>query len=218
MRTDALPGIIRRGPALAALLLLLCALVPPAGPARGADPPAAGTIEVLWARGEAAFESGDLDKALTLFSTALVSDERRARSWNYVGGVHFAQGDLPRALADFRKALELDPRDVRAWNNLGTTLERLGDFAGAESAYARAVQVDPSYPITQRNLGILQSRRLGNPEAARRAWRRYLELSPTGADADAIRRELSAPATGLSTTAPATSAPAVAPPVARPVH
>ncbi len=151
-------------------------------------------IEDLWSRGEIAFKAGDLDKALTLFSTALLSDERRARSWNYVGGVRFAQGDFSRALADFRKALELDPRDVRACNNVGTALERLADYAGAEAAYARAVLIDPLYPTTQRNLGILQSRRLGNPEAARRSWQRYLELAPNGADADEIRRELGAPA------------------------
>ena len=125
-------------------------------------------------------------------TTALASDERRARSWNYVGGVHFAQGDLSRALEEFRTALELDPGDVRACNNLGTALERLGDYAGAAEAYGRAVLIDPSYPLTQRNLGILQSRRLGDPAAARSAWQRYLELAPAGAYADEIRRELAA--------------------------
>jgi tetratricopeptide (TPR) repeat protein len=194
MRTVASQKNSRRLAVAALVAGLLCApLAPlaPAAPARGADqPPGAGAIEDLWARGESAFLANDLEEALRLFSAALASDERRARSWNYLGGVHFAQGDLTRALAEFKKALELDPRDVRACNNVGTALERLGDYAGAGEAYGRAVLVDPSYPVTHRNLGILQSRRLGNPDAARRCWERYLELAPAGAYADEIRGEL----------------------------
>jgi tetratricopeptide (TPR) repeat protein len=193
MRTDASPKKNRLPPALAAAAWLLCAYLPPAAPARSEDTPSgAGTIESLWSRGESAFKAGDLDQALRLFETALSIDARRARSWNYVGGAHFAQGDLTRALEEFRKAFELDPGDVRACNNVGTALERLGDYAGAEASYARAALIDPKYPVTQRNLGILLSRRLGDQAAARRAWQRYLELAPSGEYADEIRRELAA--------------------------
>jgi tetratricopeptide (TPR) repeat protein len=155
-------------------------------------PPREETIEQFWERGTSAFESGNLREALRLFNAALAKDESRARSWNYVGGVHFAMGDLLQAHQFFQRALVLDPRDVRACNNLGTALERLGEYAQAESAYQRAALIDPAYPLTQRNLGLLYSRRLGNPEAARRAWLRYLELAPTGAHAEEVRGELDA--------------------------
>jgi tetratricopeptide (TPR) repeat protein len=199
----------RPSSALLVAACLLCALLPPAVPAYGADPAdaAAETIEALWSRGEAAFRASDLGEALRMFETALGRDDRRARSWNYVGGVHFARGDFRVALEKFRKALELDPGDVRACNNIGTALERLGDFAGAEAAYSRAALIDPSYPLSQRNLGILQSRRLGNPDAARRAWRRYQQLAPTGPYADEIRNELSA----LDAAKPLPPAPALVP-------
>jgi len=216
----------RLRPALIAGAALLVTGLLAAAPARGAGPPPdPGAIEGLWSRGEAAFKAGDLNEALRLFGAALAGDERRARSWNYVGGVLFAQGDLSGALADFRKALELDPRDVRACNNLGTALERLGDYAGAAAAYAQAELIDPAYPPTQRNLGILMSRRMGNPDAARRAWQRYLALAPAGETADEVRRELAdlaadalvpaAPAPVLPAPAPAVPAPAPAAPPAR---
>lgn len=216
MRTGTSPKIKRRRPALITGAWLLCALLPTAAPARCAEATTvAGSIEDLWSRGETAFKAGDLAGALRLFDAARTGDERRARSWNYVGGVHFAQGNFSRALADFRKALELDPRDVRACNNIGTALERLGEYSGAETSYAQAVFIDPSYPLTQRNLGILHAR-LKNPDAARRAWERYLELAPTGAHADEIRRELATfdasapPATSPSSAAP-TPIPALVP-------
>ena len=191
MRMDASPPPRRRRHALAFFACLLCALLPPAAPVRGEGAPAAPvSIEELWVRGERAFKAGNLEEALQMFDAALAADWQRARSWNHVGGVHFEKGDFSRALEAFRRALELDPRDVRACNNIGTTLERLGDYAGAEKAYGQAVLIDQSYAVTQRNLGILQAKRLGNPDAARRAWERYLELAPAGAHADEVRREL----------------------------
>lgn len=202
MGTIEAPKKSRRRAALAAAAWLACALCP-AAPARCEEPPpAAGTIEELWSLGESAFKAGNLDEALIRFEAALARDQTRARSWNFVGGAHFARGDFARALEEFRRALALDPRDVRACNNFGTALDRLGDFAGARRAYEQAVLIDPSYPLTQRNLGILESRSPGNPESARRAWRRYLELAPDGAYADEVRRALDAAAPELPAAAP----------------
>ncbi len=188
----------------------------PAAPAPAQGPPAEPEtvqvpIEELWERGEALFEGGDTVAALQLFEAALARDRMRARSWNYVGGVYFTRGDLSRALEHFRRAVELDPRDVRALNNLATAYERLGEHARAEEFYLRAASVDPSHAPTQFNLGILYAHRLGLPEAARRAWERYLELEPAGPDAERVRRELGA----LPPPAPAGAA---APPPATPAR
>lgn len=185
---SVLPAAAARGAAVPAPAVELRDPAPPAS----AEPAPAGSREQLWVRGEAAFRAGDLGEAARLFDAALASDRNSARSWNYVGGVHFAQGDYTRALQEFRRALELDPNDVRARNNLGTALERLGDYALAEAAYLQAARVDPAYALTLRNLGILQARRLGQPEAARASWRRFLELMPSGPYADEIRAELAA--------------------------
>lgn len=176
---------------LAALLLAGGAGFPPAAAPATAPPTAPpATIEELWDRGESAFAAGDLQGALRAFSEALSHDERRSRSWNYLGGVHFTQGDLRQALADFGRAFELDPLDVRVCNNLATVHERLGNYRLAEEHYLQAARIDPAYPVTQRNLGILYARRLERPDLARRAWARYLALDPDGPGAPEIRREI----------------------------
>jgi tetratricopeptide (TPR) repeat protein len=184
-----------------AVLAVGCALASPApaqspsaapaspGPTAPREAPG-GSIEALWTQGERAYQSGDLEAAERLFEQALARDDRRARSWNYLGGVSFARGDLSRALEHFRRAHELDPGDVRACNNLATVHERLGEFARAEELYVQAMRLDPAYPETHRNLGVLYARRLGRPEEARRAWERFLALVPSGPAAAAVRREL----------------------------
>lgn len=177
-------------------LIATCFFVPgvgfPPATARSQELPAGqpATIEALWDSGERSFAAGDLQGALWAFSEALSRDERRSRSWNYIGGVHFAQGDLPQSLADFQRAFDLDPLDVRVCNNLATAYERLGDYRQAEMYYQQAAGIDPAYPVTQRNLGVLYARRLARPDLARRAWARYLELNPDGPQAQEIRREL----------------------------
>jgi len=182
------------------------AAAPPAPAAQApAAAPAQPPLETLWADGERAYAAGDLDAALDFFTQALARDEGRARTWNYIGGVHFARGDLGRALEHFRRAHDLDPRDVRACNNLATVHERLGDFARAEELYQLAAPLDPGYPDPLRNLGVLYARRLGRPDAARRAWERFLVLVPTGPAADAVRRELAALPSPAPAPTPATS-------------
>lgn len=181
-----------------ALCLAACCLAAPAsaeepsfpGAPIGVGDGAEASLEELWAAGEQAFEAGDLEAAARRFAEALARDDRRGRSWNYLGGVHFARGDLARALEHFQRAHDLDPRDVRACNNLGTVHERLGNLARAEELYVQAARLDPAYPDTLRNLGVLYARRLGRPDAARRVWERFLDLVPAGPAADAVRREL----------------------------
>lgn len=190
--------MFRRAPVFILILALPCILQAQPLPAPEIAPPTpsidaapAGTaIEELWRRGEEALLHNDLDGALQAFNEALSRDEGRARSWNYVGGVHFGRGDWSKALLAFQKALALDSRDVRVCNNVGTVYERLGQFARAEEHYLRATVIAPAYPTSHRNLGVLYATRLGRPDEARRAWQRYLELSPQGPGAAEVRREL----------------------------
>lgn len=69
---------------------------------------------------------------------------------------------------------------------------RDGDASGAEPALVRAVLLDPSQPDAWRHLGIVRAQ-LGDPDGARRAYRKYLELAPKAKDAAQVRAILAAP-------------------------
>ena len=194
MRTDASPKKNRLRPALAAVAWLLCAL-PPAGGAgtrRGPavrrrdhrEPLVAGRVRLQGRRpgpGAAPVRDGPLDRRATRPQLEL-----RGRRALRPGGPHPGARGVPQGLrARPGRRARLQQHRHRPGASRGLRGRR-----GA--SYARAALIDPSYPVTQRNLGILLSRRLGDPEAARRAWQRYLELAPAGEYADEIRRELAA--------------------------
>lgn len=172
------------------LLLPTCLLL---GAAAGPLPlgaEEASQVETLLREGEASLESGDLEAALRAFSEALKLDPDRSRTWNYLGGVHFLKGDYLKSLLNFKQAFALDPGDARACNNIGTAYERLDDPSKAEAFYLRAVEIDPSYAVPFRNLGVLYAEHLQRPKLARTYWERFLELRPTGPEAEAVREKL----------------------------
>jgi serine/threonine protein kinase len=86
----------------------------------------------------------------------------------------------PRA-ADQARALALGRKALASYLH--------GEVAEAYSAYRKAVQLDPSDPSLFRGLG-LSAGRLGKAHEARRAYARYLELSPRAADAELVKARL----------------------------
>jgi len=87
-------------------------------------------------------------------------------------------GNLPEATAALDQAVTLDPRHARAWYNLGLARHAAGDAAGAISALLRAetnAPDDPRIPYARATI-LAQS---GQPEEARQAARRAIEIRPT---------------------------------------
>lgn len=168
----------------AALLLLILFPSLPAG----AESPE--SLEALWARGEGLLGEGKVDEALDVFTTALETDKDQARTWNYIGGIHFLKADYLKALLDFKQAFALDPGDARACNNIATAYEHLGRYEDAESYYLRAIEIDEAYAVPYRNLGILYADQLNRPRMARTYWTKFLDISPLGPGSAAVRDAL----------------------------
>jgi len=104
--------------------------------------------------------------------------------------------DLERGLltwADWgiAKSLALAPEDPDTWVAAGRlSMGRGGDHAGdAAAAFERAIELAPDHAEAHRELGFAR-RELGDDDAARRAFERYLALTPEADDAPAIRGTL----------------------------
>lgn len=82
-------------------------------------------------RGLIYFQSGETQKALSDYNTALKINPNLASAYNNRANYYAACGELAAALADYDQALDFNPRHVRAWINRGITLRDLGQYEEA---------------------------------------------------------------------------------------
>ena len=176
---------IRTASILPALFFCLLPLSSPFAAEGGEE-----ALRLLWEEGQRLYEEGDITAAEKAFQRALLLDRDQPRTWNYLGGIFFRKDDFGGALHHFKQALMLNPGDARACNNIATTYDHLGEYEKAKAFYIRTIKIDLRYPLPYRNLGVLYATHLGKPELAKRFWNRFLELVPSGPEADAVRSEM----------------------------
>jgi Flp pilus assembly protein TadD len=172
------------------LILAAAALGMDAAPAVASADNAGTRLEAHWREGQRLLGEGRLEEALSILQEALELDRDQPRTWNYLGGIFFHQRDYFNALLHFKQAYMLNPLDVRACNNMATAYEHMEQYEKAKVFYLRALKIAWTYPTTYRNLGILYAYKFKKPELARRFWKRYVKLVPSGPESDKIRAEL----------------------------
>ncbi|TAF03066.1 MAG: tetratricopeptide repeat protein [Nostocales cyanobacterium] len=79
-------------------------------------------------RGLIYFQSGECQKALHDYNTAMRLNPKLASVYNNRANCYAACGELAAALVDYDQALDINPRYVRAWINRGITLRDLGAY------------------------------------------------------------------------------------------
>ena len=90
------------------------------------------------------------------------------------------------AMHAYRVALFLDPDNLEFRNNVAVLHLLQNDTTAAIQTFEQIVQADSSYAHAWYNLGSLYAMS-SQPEKARAAWRRVLEVDPTN---DAVRRAI----------------------------
>lgn len=114
------------------------------------------TTELLYARGAAMIEAGDLDLAMQLLDTVVLLNPDFAEGWNMRATLHALRNEYPAAIADTQRALELEPRQFMALQGLGELLEGLGDEKGALKAYEAALKINPSMEEAKQKAKVLR--------------------------------------------------------------
>ncbi|MDZ8139711.1 MAG: tetratricopeptide repeat protein [Nostoc sp. DedQUE04] len=79
-------------------------------------------------RGLIYFQSGEREKALYDYNTALKLNPYLASAYNNRANYYAACGELAVAIADYDRAIDLKPHHVRAWINRGITWRDLGQY------------------------------------------------------------------------------------------
>lgn len=119
---------------------------------RGEEPPA----DALRVAGNAAWESGDRDRARPLYRAAVARDGSDAWAMNNLGLLLVRSGRYEEAVGPLARALELRPELAVVRNNLAVALERTGHPSLAAEHYRAAA--DAGHPKASVSLARVRER------------------------------------------------------------
>jgi len=139
--------------------------------------PGDGSAAAVFARGRAAEDAGDLERAHDLYSEALLMRPDDP-DWLYrLGCVCLKSGRYGEARRWLRAGLERRPTDARMLTNLGAALDHLGHVDEALAAYQRATFLEDAPAAAYHNLGALYAE-TGRTEDAVRSFTEAVRKSP----------------------------------------
>ena len=131
---------------------------PPAENAAPVDPALAAPQENL-ERGRALLNSGNVNDAIAVLSTAASTDPKLHEAYNLLGVAYEAKGMRDRAFESLEKALKADNDNPEYLNNLGYLYFKNGDCDKAAKYLKRAVKTAPDVQRYWNNFGLVQAQR-----------------------------------------------------------
>ncbi len=137
-------------------------------------------------RGTQAFDSGDNEAAIALFTQTLALDPGYVEAYYYRAVSYYYSGQLNEALSDYNQTLELNPEYVDVYANRAQVYYDLGDYAAA------LTDIDQALTLYDENSGghYLRAqiqKQLGDPQQALADLTRVLEIAPDWAGVHAER-------------------------------
>jgi tetratricopeptide (TPR) repeat protein len=146
-------------------------------------------IQELFVAAVQAEETGDKQRAISLYEQMLQLDPDYAPGYINLGTIHFHLKQFERAEELYRKATEKDPNYVLAYFDLGNVLDELERSDESIAAYQRAVELAPRYADAHYNLALAFERK-AERRAALRHWQAYVRLDKTGPWAEHARTQI----------------------------
>ena len=129
---------------------------------------------------EAAFDAedaGDFQSAIDRCHSILARDGPRADICFQIAELLYRTGEVVAAQERYWMAIEIDPEFVEARASVGNVLSELKRFDLAIAAYQGALRLHEDYADVHFNLARALEE-IGNPDAAIRHWKRFLDLAP----------------------------------------
>lgn len=151
--------------------------------------------------GLSAYQSGQLDAAVSGFQRALALNPTHALTCNNLGGVLNAQGKFEEAVALYQRSIELEPTLALPHNNMGVSLRSLHRYDEAVESITHAIKLRQDNPEAFNNLALTLVD-LGRFSEAVIGYDVALSLKPNYAEAlsnyGAVLREMGRPEDAIS--------------------
>ena len=131
-------------------------------------------------RGISSLKNGQLEDAVSEFSSAINLDPEKALTYVARGSAYFRLGRFDKALSDYNRAIEIDPDLAAAYQNRGSVYYRQNQLDKAISDYSRAIKINPDFAVAYVDRGnIYQSK--GRFDDAISDFSKVLKLHPRSA-------------------------------------
>jgi tetratricopeptide (TPR) repeat protein len=134
-------------------------------------------------RGRVYHVQGDYARAIADYDQAIRINSRLADAFNDRGLAYADQHDYVRAIADFDEAIRIEPQFASAFINRGSAYADQRDYARAIADFDHAGELDPHDANTQSARCWVRAFAGTEPDVARAACDRALQLAPDSADA-----------------------------------
>lgn len=130
------------------------------------------------------------EEAKALYVRAIKLNPNLDVAHTNLGNIHYQHGDNETAIACYRAAIDIDPRQPEANFNIGYILLDDGNEPSlAIEWFRKAVAYDPCFADAHFNLATCLTR-TGRRLQARKHWKAFLDLEPTGEQANKAREAL----------------------------
>ena len=134
-------------------------------------------IAKMKADAEAAWEKGDRDKAVKIYSKIAPQHLDHNRMLHLLSVAAYNQGKLDRAILYMKRIVELNPKDTAAYTNLGAAYKATKKIDKAIEFYRKALEIDTKQPGVYSNMGnAFKSKK--DYSRAEKSFKKAIELQP----------------------------------------
>lgn len=112
------------------------------------------TVEEYFAKGNRAYQQGNLPEAIQFYEKVVEQDMTHAPAYNALGRIYWdRRADLSQITWYFERALEADPLYLEAYENLARVYQEAGDMDQAENYFKQILVLNPNDTSAQFALG-----------------------------------------------------------------
>ena len=139
------------------------------------------------------------DKAIATYQQAIEVDPQNGDLHNNLGNLYANGGKVEEAKAEFQKAADINPGGASQYYfNLGAVLYNTGKMDDAVEAFKKCSSIDPQKADAYFWLGLALSGKMttgadgkvNTPPGTLEAFQKYLEIAPTGPNAEAAKAQI----------------------------
>ncbi|DAB28548.1 MAG: hypothetical protein A2513_09680 [Sulfurimonas sp. RIFOXYD12_FULL_33_39] len=138
--------------------------------------------ESLVQRADEAFDEGDMQKALALYSEANTKVSQDADILFKIGYILQQSGDNSEAIRYFKEALEKDNKNEYIHNSIASVYRAEGEFVSARMHLSASLNINPDNAVTYYNYGNLLVD-MKHFDEAKEMYKKAIEINPDFSEA-----------------------------------